>query len=350
VAGATHEWFPLEAAGLPERLTDAIVEMDGLHNVAHLPPAIAVREYLSEHQGSVLLEGFFHGVLGGAEIAGADDVAQDRPPHQSAWACSLLHQGGSFEQMEALLEPGLACASLQLWQQGIDRAYREVPSDDPLRRAEDVAIRGRLGRIETLGTAFLGRDALVRTPGAHRAMIEWFQSVPPNMRRSRQLYVDVLRRCFPRFARVQRSNSSALPIASDRWLREYHWQREKLHRWWAKRHDPILHKWGTDGRATRAWTLEHWRASGGLDILREPGARVLEWVRREAVMDLWDRAGEDLLQCVPLMGLATVEIMVRWLESRAGSRNPKARFDRAEASPEFHAAAMTEPDPVGASS
>lgn len=314
-AGTTHDWHPLPERDLSAPFTDAIFELDGLHNIAHFPPAVAARAYLARHSGGVLLEGYFHGMLGGAEIAADDDVNAPCRPHETRWAASLLHQGGSFALLDTLLKPALARESFDCWREGLDCTHAAVPSEDPLRRAEHTIIRGRLGRIESIGTAFLGRDVLLRTPGAHRAMIEWFQTVPPRFRRSRSLYVDVLRRRFPRFARVQRSNSSALPIDASRWRREYHWQCEKLYRLWAERRYPILRRWGSGGTAIRAATFETWRREGGLDVLRSPEARVLEWVNPSAVTELWNRAERDPLQGVTLLGLLTIETLIRRLES-----------------------------------
>jgi hypothetical protein len=114
-----------------------------------------------------------------------------------------------------------------------------------------------------------------------------------------------------------------MPIADGRWLREYHWQRERLWRWWTGLLHPVARKWGTEGQAIQAWVFDTWHRSGRLDILIDPQARILQWVRREALVRLWDQAAANPLAGVPLLGLATIEIMVRRLEASAGE--PRAQ-------------------------
>jgi hypothetical protein len=142
------------------------------------------------------------------------------------------------------------------------------------------------------------------------------------MRRGKRIFMQVIRRHFPRLARMPRTASSGLPIAEDRWLRQYWWQREKLHRWWISWRHPWARNWGTGGRAIRAWTFDTWRRRGGLDVLISPDARVLNWVEREALLELWDRATREPLQAGPLLNLATIEIMVRSLERLPAGMGP----------------------------
>ena len=313
-AGAPHEWVEMEEASLPDRLVDAIVETDGLHSAAHLAPATAMKAYLQEYPGSVLLEGYLHGVLGGAYVPSDEDIARDVPPHRSAWARRRLHAGGEFDLIDGLLSPELAAESHTQWQSRVDDAYRGAPTDDPLAKAEHAIASSRSGRIDVLGTGLLRGDVLVRNPACDRIMLDWHARTPIRMRRGKRVFLEVIRRHFPRLARVQRTSSSGLPIAEDRWLREYCWQREKLHRWWVGRRHPWTRCWGTGGRAIRAWTFETWRRSGRLDDLVADDARVLNWVRRTPLQRLWDHARSDPLRAGPLLSLATIEFMVRRLE------------------------------------
>jgi len=333
-ARAPHEWVPLKEHSLPDRLVDAIVETDGLHGAGHLAPATAMRAHLRELAGSVLLEGYMQGVLGGAYVPADEQIASAAPAHQSAWARRRLHAGGDAELINGLLLPELAMESFRRWQQRVDDGYRRAPTRDPLERAEYTIASGRSGRIDVLGTALLRRDVLVRNPACDRIMLDWHATAPVRLRRGKRIYVEVVRRCFPRLARVQRTASSGLPIAESRWLREYFWQREKLHRWWAGLRYPWTRTWGTGGHAIRAWTLETWRSGGGLDVLTEPNARVLNWVERRPLLALWDQATRDppvagplLDRASPLLNLATIETMVRWLERLPAGMSP-ARADR----------------------
>ncbi|MEP0844389.1 MAG: hypothetical protein HRF43_16950 [Phycisphaerae bacterium] len=329
VAGADHEWVPLADGRLSEQLARVIVEIDGLHNVGHLPPAAALYDYLSGRAGGVLLEGYFNGVAGGATIP-SDPGDTRLPPHQRAWARAMLHSGGPIGLIDALLEPGLASESKSLWEATIDRACREAATDDPLRQAEYTINGPRRCRMDTLGTALLRRDVLLRTPATDAVMVRWFESVPPAIRRARRPFLDVLRRHFPGFARVPRSETGGMPVSAGRWLREYHWYREKLYRWWAGRRYPYFRRWGPAGNAIRGWTFETLLQSGSLNVLLADDARIRSWVRREALLDLWSAAAIDPLQGMPLLGLFTVEIMVRRLESHSpvGPARPPVRFRR----------------------
>jgi hypothetical protein len=171
----------------------------------------------------------------------------------------------------------------------------------------------------------LRTDAWVRSPACDSDMLKWRAETPPRVRRGKRLFMDVIRRHFPKLARVQRTAYSGLPIDESRWLREYCWQREKIHRWWTGLRYPWTRKWGTGGYAGRAWTFAMWRAAGGLDVLTAPNARVLNWVAREPLMALWDKAVRDPLECGPVMALATAEVMIRHLERiRPGFRGVSA--------------------------
>lgn len=332
LVGASHDWSPLDEATLREHLRQTVIDSDGLHNLGHLPPSAALRPYLEAQQGAVLLEGFFNGAAGGSMIPGdAGDLG--RAPHERTWAQSTLHAGGTLALIDALLEPGLSAESRSYWADNVDQAYAQAGSSDPLRKAEYAMNGPRRSRKETLGTTLLRGHVLVRSPATDLAMIRWHQAVPPSLRRSRRLYLDVLCRRFPRFARVPRSETGGMPIASGRWLREYHWQREKLYRMWAGRHHPALRRWGPAGDSIRGWTFQTLLAQGAFEPMLDDRARVYEWVRRDAVMGLWSKAITDPLTAMPLMGLLTVETMVRWLESHSTSAtvDPEAiHFERIE--------------------
>lgn len=315
-AGASHEYVPLESDGLPDRLMDLIAESDGLHSVAHMIFGSAMAPYLRDHRGSVLLEGMVYGVAGGGCVAEDDDVpTADTPPHACRWALKNLHGGGSFEMVNALLRDGYGVESYLRWQQQVDDRYHSAPSDDPFQRVEYTTQSGRSGRNNVLGAMPLRRDTLMRHPLCDRLMERWFASSPPRLRRGKRLYMEVLRRRFPRFSRVQRTNYNGLPIAEDRWLREYCWQKEKVHRWWAQRRYPQARLWGMDGHAVRAWGFDIWRRSGALDVLIAPDARVLNWVRRDRLLALWNRAIANPRESAPVLTLATIELTIRRLEA-----------------------------------
>ncbi|HPD30799.1 MAG TPA: asparagine synthase-related protein [Phycisphaerae bacterium] len=313
-AGATHEWVGLEEKDLPERLTQAILATDGLHNVAHMAPAATMRSYLVGHAGAVLLEGYLQGVVGGAYVPLDEDVVEDMVPHQSRWARYRLHAGGDASIINGLLLPDPADRSYRRWQERIDTTWRLAPTDDPLGKAEYVVAASRSGRIDVLGTAMLRDSVWVRCPACDNAVLAWRERTPPRWRRGKQLFLEVIRRQFPKLARVQRTASSGLPVSGNRWLREYCWQKERLHRWWTGLGHPWTRKWGTGGNAGRAWAFATWRATGGLDVLTSANARILNWVRRDRLMEVWEQAVRDPLECGPVMALATAEIMIRHLE------------------------------------
>ena len=316
VAGASHEVVPLESDGLPERLTDLVADTDGLHSVAHMIFGSAMAPYLQAHRGSVLLEGMVYGVAGGGCVAEDGDVpTADTPPHACRWARKNLHGGGSVEMVNALLRDPYGVESYRRWQQQVDDRYHNAPAEDPLRRAEYTTQSGRAGRNNVLGAMSQRQDALMRHPLCDRAMEQWFASTPPRPRRGKQLYLDVLRRRFPRFARVQRTNYNGLPIAEDRWWREYCWQKEKVHRWWAQRRYGQARRWGLDGQAVRAWGFDIWRRSGALDALIAPDARLLQWVKRDRLLALWNRAIVNPRESAPVLTLATIELTIRRLEA-----------------------------------
>lgn len=324
-AGASHEWVPLDENNLSDRLVQAIIATDGLHNVAHMAPATAMKAYLGGRTGSVLLEGYVQGVLGGAYVPCDEDVSAECAPHQSRWARYRLHAGGDPAVINGLLLPTLADESHRRWRERIDTTWRLAPTDDPLGKAEYVVAASRSGRIDVLGTALLRDDAWVRCPACDGAMLAWHAQTPPDMRRGKTLFAEVIRRRFPKLARVQRTACSGLPISENRWLREYCWQKEKIHRWWTGLRYPWTRRWGTGGYAGRAWTFESWRRAGRLDVLTAPNARVLNWVRREKLVELWEHASRDPLECGPVMALATAEIMIRHLERiRPGFRGASA--------------------------
>ncbi|MDM8005979.1 MAG: asparagine synthase-related protein [Phycisphaerae bacterium] len=313
-AGAAHQWVPLHEKDLPERLLEAIIATDGLHTAAHMAPAAMMKGHLSRHCGSVLLEGYLQGVVGGAYVPVDEDVVEGVAPHQSHWARYRLHAGGDATIINGLLLPALAKESYSRWQERIDTTWRLAPTDDPLGKAEYVAATSRSGRIDVLGTAMLRDNTWVRCPACDNAMLTWREQTPPRLRRGKLLFMEAIRRQFPRLARVQRTAYSGLPISESWWLREYCWQKEKMHRWWTGLRHPWTRKWGTGGNAGRAWTFATWRATGGLDVLTTTNARVLNWVRRDRLMELWEQAVRDPLECGPVMALATAEIMIRHLE------------------------------------
>jgi hypothetical protein len=326
-AGMRREWIPLDEEGLPDRLVEAIVATDGLHSVAHMAPLSAIKAYLHDRTGGVLLEGYMQGVLGGAYVPRDEDLPGPIAPHQTQWARYRLHGGGDPETINWLLAPVIARESLERWRERIDTVYRQAPTDDPLARAEYTAAAARSGRIDALGTAWLREDVWVRCPACDRAMIEWHAATPPRLRRAKQLLIEVILRQFPALARVPRTACSGLPISGNRWLREYCWQKEKLHRLWTGWRHPWTHQLGTNGHAIRAWTFATWQAGGGLNLLLAPNARVLDWVVRDALTNLWQRAVRDPLEAGPILSLATIEIMIRHLERlRPGLRASPSRL------------------------
>lgn len=314
VTGAEYEWVNLDPYLLPENLIPAILDTDGLHNVAHLPPATAVRAYLGNHPGCVFLEGFYHGILGGVYVPDSVDASRT-VPHESSWARTRLHSGGAVDVINHLLHPELSKDSFQRWNAYIDDKYRSAPAADPRKRAEYVILSGRSGRIDVLGTSILREHAVVRTPACDRWMLDWYATTDPNTWHGKQPFLKLFRQRFPDLARIPRTNSHCLPISENRWLREYYWQSEKIRRWWLGRRHPWTRQWGIGGAAIRAWVFDLWRRSGALDILTEPDTRIYNWVQRPSFQALWERATADPLQATPLMGLATIEFMIRWLEN-----------------------------------
>ena len=73
-------------------------------------------------------------------------------------------------------------------------------------------------------------------------------------------------------------------------------------------------------RALRAWALDVWDRSGRLDVLRDGDARVLNWVRREALLSLMHRARADARAAEQVLTIATLEVTCRHLESRSCGR------------------------------
>jgi hypothetical protein len=295
---------------------DLIADTDGLHSIAHMIFGSAMAPYLEAHRGSVLLEGMVYGVAGGGCVAEDNDIpTPERPAHACHWALKNLHSGGSPEVINDLLHETYSKDSFRRWQRQVDERYHIAPSDDPFQRAEYTTQSGRAGRNNVLGASPLRQHTLMRHPLCDRVMEQWFASAPPRLRRGKRLYMEILRRRFPRFARVQRTDYSGLPIAEDRLLREYCWQKEKLHRRWTHWRYPWTRTWGMDGIAVRAWGFDLWRRSGALDVLIAPDARVLKWVKRDRLLAMWNRAIEMPREAVPVLTLATIELMVRRLES-----------------------------------
>lgn len=319
VAGAAHDFLQLEEAGLGGSLEQAIIDTDGLQSAAHLSPIVPIRPYLRQHTGSVLLEGFFHGLVGGCAVPSEDDAAAHHTPHKSRWARATLHSGGAFAAVNDLLKPSLARDSQQEWDSRIDRVFRSAPARDAVGQAEYTMVHGRMGRVDVLGTGLLRPDVLLRNPASDRLMLDWHQRVSPRLRRGRAIYLAALRRAFPRFARVQRADGcGALPISTDRLQREYAWQLDRAHRLYASLRFPMARRWGTSSAALRAWAFDVWKRSGRLDVLIDPSARILNWTRRDAVMELWASADASPKPAVPLLTLATIEVMCRWLETQSG--------------------------------
>jgi hypothetical protein len=311
-AGADHEWLPLSVDGLAGRMEQLIIGCDGLHGAAHLLFGSAIPQHVESQRGNVLLEGLVYVVAGGGCVPEDGDAG---PPHASRWAVGNLHAAGSPEAINRLLRPDVAETSWRRWQQYVEDRYRRAPAGDPLRKAEYVTQSGRAGRNNALTVNLYRPHAAVRHPLCDREMERWYASTPPRLRRGKQIYMEILRRRFPKFARIQRTNYSGLPMAKDWLLRQWCWHSEKLHRWWAHGRYPWTRRLGTDGAAVRAWGFLHWRESGRLDVLRDRDARVLRWVRGESLDELWRTTENDPLKCVPLLTLATIELMLRWLET-----------------------------------
>jgi len=326
VAQTSHTFVPLEEDSLPDRVAELVVNSDGLHGAAHLIFGSSVPAFLANHTGSVLLEGIGNGVGIGSCVPYDSDIDESRPAHQTHWARTKLHDGGDINLINRLLRSEYASASHLRWQIRIDEKYQQAPTDDLFCRAEYVTQSGRSGRNNVIGPMLLRNDVLMRHPYCAPAIVNWLASAPPRIRRGKQIYMEILRRRFAPFARVQRSDFNGLPIAENRWLREYCWQREKLHRFWTRLRYPWVRRWGVGGQGIRTWAFDKWRQTGQLNILLSTDARVLGWVDRASLLDLWQAAVVDSKQSVPLLTLATIEIMVRWLESL---QRP-TRFDMAD--------------------
>jgi len=324
LVGAPHEYVPLRTDLLPDLLTQLIIECDGLHSARHLGTGSTTPAYLADYAGSVLLEGHIHGILGGGCVPAPDDIDPNRAPHESAWARKHAHGGGDVHVINNLLLPDLAQRSFQRFKDQIDDRFRRAPSDDPLQRAEYASVNGRSGRNDVLGPSLWRHDVLVRSPATDRVMLDWCARTPGLWRKGKQLYMEILRRRFPKFARVQRSDYNGLCISENRLLREYHWQREKLYRLWAAHRYPQTANYGLGGKWTTAWIFNTWRQAGDLSLITEPDARVLNWVAKPRLQAFWEQALRDPTKAVPLLSLGTIEAMVRYLESLKSSQPPSS--------------------------
>ena len=324
-AVAAHTLIEPQQDALLAHLPRLIVECDGLHSGRHLGLVTALGDFLADRAGSVLLEGYLLGMVGGSATVEDDDLPLDRPAHACRWAGKHFHAGGDIETINSLLLPEIARSSLQRWQGEIDDRYRRAPGGNPFERAEYTIMNGRSGRIDALGTHLLRTHAVVRSPGTTRRWLDFFASLPADWRRGKRLYMQILRRRFPRFARIQRANYSGLPISDSRWLREYCWQREKLYRLWSRVRYPQTRRWGTGGDYLTMWVFDNWRKGGDLQRLLEPDARVLNWLDRDRLLAAWQQAADDPNLAWIVMTAGTIETMVRWLER---SKWPQAPVER----------------------
>lgn len=313
-ARATHMIVPLEAALLPDRLERLIIETDGLHSARHMVFGSAIPDYLACFSGSVLLEGHIHGIVGGGCVPDDDDLPIGKPAHACKWARKHAHGGGDVETISSLLLPDIARATDERWRARIDDRYANAPGDDSWQKAEYAAINGRSGRNDVLGPGLQRRDVVLRSPATSRAVLDWAARTPGPWRRGKQLYMEVLRRRYPRLARVRKADYNGLPLAGGTLLREYCWQREKISRWWAHHTYPQTRAWGTGAGYTAAIAFETWRQHGGLARLVEPDARVLAWVKEDRLHDLWHDALRDPTTSSLLLTLGTIETYIRHLE------------------------------------
>jgi hypothetical protein len=311
---APHEHIPLAAADVIPALERAIIDTDGLHSAAHLTPLAAIRLYLEAHQGAILLEGYYHGAQAGQYIPADDEVAWDDPPHSRAWARRFLHAGIDHQALQTMLHPELARDSYRRWKTQINDHFHRAPFEDRLQKCEYTVIGGRTGRIDALGTALLRDHVHVRTPACEKAMLAWMVNTAPHLRRGKQLCITYIRDHHPELARVPRANAGCMPIDEDRWLREKIWQREKLFRFYSAIRYPAARRWGMDSQTVRAWTFHHWQRTGRLNVLLERDARVLNWVRPDAVRDAWERSLRQPRESSPILLLATIEIALRSLD------------------------------------
>ena len=337
VADADHTFVCLKEECLTADVEKLILETDGLHSAMHLAFGSPAPHYLRSHRGSVLLEGFLLGLVGGSGLPAEGDVPVGRQPYECDWALKHAHSGGAIAQINALLRPPLARDSDAYWKACLDERYAKAPGDNPYERAESVYVNGRCGRIDVLGTGLLRHDVLVRSPGTSRAVLDWCARTPIAWRRGKRLFMELLRRRFPAFARVQRTNYNGLPIAEGRLVREWAWQREKLHRFWAGWRWPATRRWGMGPRLVQASLFESWRKRGDLEQITRPDARVREWVRPEKLDALWRQAVADPGTSGLLLTLGTIETMVRALACAprlTGSQPMRPlRFERIENSP-----------------
>jgi len=316
-AGASHTFVQVDTARLHEQLAELIVETDGLHGASHMVIGSAVPALLAEHPHSVLLEGYVFGALGGQHVPAAGDEPIHGAPHQCRWAAAQAHSGGTIDLVNSLLKPDLARTSFERWKSQIDDRYRQAPECDPLERAEYTIINSRSGRVDVLGLNACRHHAAVRSPSTAGVLLDWWARTPSRWRRGKQLFMEILRRRYPRFARVPRANCGGLPMTSNRLLREYCWQAEKLYRFWAKWRYPQVRRWSVWGKFNVACAFEAWRKAGDLGRIVEPDARVLEWVYEPALRALWRQALRDPNKATPILALGTIETMVRFLEQLA---------------------------------
>jgi asparagine synthetase B (glutamine-hydrolysing) len=321
VAGATHQALLLDKDDFARQLHSSIVDCDGLHGAGHLAASAPIAEHLAGLGGAVLLEGYLHGVLGGSDLPADSELPTDLPPYRHGWARDFLHGGGDPESIGRLLREDLAADSLLRWQTHVDDAFSRAAVREPLYRAEHAIIAGRSGRNDVLVPAMYRRHVLVRHPACDRRMIDWYATTPARLRRARQVYIEVLRRHYPAFARVPRADGcSGMPLLNSRWRRELAWQREKLFARWAWLRYTDVRRWGRDSIATRAWAFQACRQTSAFEPLLAPDARVLQWIRPASRRLLWEGTCRDPRQSVVLLTLLTIETMVRHLEQLSPMR------------------------------
>ena len=321
-AGTEHRALPLDESCL-DWLGELVEATDGLHSAGHLLFSTPIVPHLAGTRGAVVLEGYLHGVLGGSDVPFDEDAGSGLPPHSHRWAREFLHSGGDVPEINGLLVPELAGESIDRWSARIDGAWAHAGTDSPLDRAEHVIINGRSGRNDVLAPAMLGREALVRQPACHSAMLAWYASTPAAIRRARRPYIDLLVTEFPRFARVPRADGcGALPLAGGMLWRNWCWQRDKLARWVQGRRDDVVARFGRGSMALRCWAADRLAASGALAVLGEPAARIRDYVRPEALARLI-AVPRQPSAAVTLMGLLTAEWALRAGE-HATKRAPAA--------------------------
>jgi len=322
-AGAVHYWVPFEPPAAIEPLMNLIRRTAGLHSARHLTAAAMIPAWLEAQRPCVLLEGYLMGALAGVHLPDPAEILPGRPPHQWPWAGNRLHAGGRVEAVDELLRPDLARTSLQRWAERIDRRFRQAPAEDSVRKAEFVVVAGRSGRNDVIGTWMLTPHAVVRCPGSDRAMLDWYAAAPPDLLRGKRFHMELIRRRYPRFAHAQRASYNGLPLTTGAWRRNWCWQKEKLFRAWARWRYPWTRQLGLGTPGMMALTLQAWKASGALDVLLEPDARVLECVRPERLNRLWREADGDKDALTLLMGVATAEIALRHFENTRAGPGPE---------------------------